>query len=253
MWPDVLAGLPPLWILLTTFLVAGTVKGVAGVGLPLTALGILTTQTDPRTAITLALVPIFLANLWQFLHAGGVIDAIRRYGALILCLVLGIPLTLAVTAGFDERVLLGLLGATFLLFVAINATPWAPRVPDRLDLPAQLGFGTAAGILGGLTSLWLPVIAVYLAARDVRKDEFVRATGLLLFAGSVPLVAGYWREGFLTGPLAGVSTLMTVPTLAGLALGAVVRRRLAEHTFRRVLLVLFVLIGLNLIRRAVTG
>lgn len=232
---------------------AGTVKGVSGVGLPLTALGILTTQTDPRTAIALALVPIFLANLWQFWNAGGVRDAIRRYLPLILCLVIGIPLTLAVTANIEERALLGILGVTFLMFVAINATRWAPRIPDRLDLPAQLGFGTLAGIVGGLTSLWLPVIAVYLAARDVRKDEFVRATGLILFSGSVPLLAGYWSEGFLTGPLAGISLLMMAPTLGGLLLGAVLRERLSETAFRRILWALFVLIGLNLIRRAITG
>lgn len=253
MWPEVLAGLPPLWFVLATFLAAGTVKGVAGVGLPLTALGILTTQTDPRTAIALALVPIFLANLWQFLRAGGVRDALRRYLPLLICMVVGIPVTLAVTSGIEEKMLLGILGVTFILFVAINVTRWAPRVPDRLDLPAQVGFGLLAGVMGGLTSLWLPAIAVYLSARQTMKDEFVRATGLLLFAGSIPLMAGYWREGFLTGPMAAVSTLMMAPTLAGLVIGARLRARLSEAAFRRVLMAIFALIGLNLIRRSLMG
>ncbi len=253
MWPEIFAGLPPLALIVGAFLIAGMVKGVAGVGLPLTALGILTTQTDPRTAIALALVPIFLSNLWQFLSAGGVIDAVRRYLPLLSVMMVGIPLTLALTAGIEDRLLLGILGATFLLYVAINATRWSPSIPDHRDRAAQIGFGAMAGILGGLTSLWLPAIVIYLSARKVQKDEFVRATGLILFSGSIPLMIGYWREGFLTGPLAGLSAALMVPTLAGLLAGGYLRRRLSEAAFKRVLLVMFVLIGLNLIRRAISG
>ncbi|NND41288.1 MAG: sulfite exporter TauE/SafE family protein, partial [Silicimonas sp.] len=63
----------------------------------------------------------------------------------------------------------------------------------------------------------------------------------------------YWREGFLTGPLATASALMLVPTLLGMTLGAKVRGRLSEPAFKQILLVVFVVIGLNLIRRAITG
>jgi uncharacterized membrane protein YfcA len=251
--PDVLAGLPSVALIIGAFLAAGTVKGVAGVGLPLTALGILTTQTDPRTAIALALVPIFLSNLWQFLSAGGVLEALRRYLPFLVVMVIGIPLTLLLTSGIDESLLLGILGLTFLLYVVINATRWAPDISDENDFLAQIGFGALAGLLGGLTSLWLPAIVVYLSARQVKKDEFVRATGLMLFTGSIPLLAGYWHEGYLTGPLAGLSAALMLPTLVGLVLGAQLRKRLSEAAFKRVLLVVFVLVGLNLIRRAIMG
>ncbi|RZW11826.1 MAG: sulfite exporter TauE/SafE family protein [Rhodobacteraceae bacterium] len=253
MWPDVWAALPPVWLILGGFLIAGTVKGIAGVGLPMTALGILTLETDPRTAIALSMAPILLANLWQFLNAGGAVAAIRRYLPFLVVMVVGIPLTIALTAGASEATLFGALGAMFLFHVALTATRWAPRIPDAADTPAQIGFGAAAGVLGGLVSLWLPAIVIYLGARNVSKDEFVRATGLLLFAGSLPLVAGYWREGFLTGPLAAASALMLVPTLLGMTLGAKVRGRLSEAAFKQILLVVFVVIGLNLIRRAITG
>ena len=94
---------------------------------------------------------------------------------------------------------------------------------------------------------------VYLTARRVTKDEFVRATGLMLFSGSIPLVAGFWREGFLTGPLALVSAGLLLPTLFGMWMGAQLRGRLSEDAFRRILMAVLVLIGLNLIRRSLTG
>lgn len=248
-----MAALPPVWLIVGAFLVAGTVKGVAGVGLPMTALGILTLQTDPRTAIALAIVPIVVANLWQFLTAGGAVAAIRRYLPFLLTMVVGIPITLALTADVGASFLFATLGLTMIAHVALNLTRWAPRFPDGADLPAQIGFGTLAGVLGGLVSLWLPAILIYLSARQVTKDEFVRATGLMLFSGSLPLMAGFWREGFLTGPLTIVSSGMLIPTLLGMWVGSLLRGHLSETAFRRILMAVLVLIGLNLIRRSLTG
>ena len=246
-------GLPALWIVFAAFLLAGAVKGVAGVGLPMTALGVLTFFTDPRTAFATALVPIFLSNGLQLYRAGDVPGAIRRYLPFLICMLIGIPLVLTLTADASERFLLSVLGAVVLLFVALNLSPFVPRISDRNAHRGQIACGTAAGILGGLTSIWLPAIVIYLTARNVSKDEFVRATGLLLVAGSVPLFAGYIREGFLTGPIALLSLGMLVPTAMGMLAGERLRNRLSEAAFRKVVLFMFFLIGLNMLRRGVFG
>ena len=75
----------------------------------------------------------------------------------------------------------------------------------------------------------------------------------MLFAGILPLIAGFWREGYLTGPLTGLSAALVVPTVIGMAIGTRLRNRLSEQAFRNVLMVVFVLIGLNLIRKSLTG
>jgi uncharacterized membrane protein YfcA len=110
--------------------------------------------------------------------------------------------------------------------------------------------GILAGLMGGLTSVWAPPMAVYLAARHVPKTEFVRASGLLIFLGSLPLAAGYIHQGYLTGELTLISLALLVPAFAGFALGEALRQRMSEQTFRQALLVVFLLMGLNLIRRA---
>jgi len=245
--------LPALWILAATLLVAGLVKGTAGVGLPMMTLGILTFFTDPRTAFAVTLIPIFVANMLQLYRVGGVRDAIPRYLPYILTMFVTIPVTLALTADAPERLLLGVLGAVILLYVVLAATRWAPSIPDGLDTPAQISFGTASGILGGLAAIWLPPMLIYLGARHVDKEEFVRATGLLLFAGSIPMLGGYVREGFLTGPLAIVSVGLLVPTTIGLLVGERLRRRLSEEAFRSIVMGLFVVIALNMLRRAAFG
>src|SRR5436190_19561740 len=46
-----------------TFLLAGTVKGVIGLGLPAVTLGVLTVAFDLPSAMSLLLVPSFVTNL----------------------------------------------------------------------------------------------------------------------------------------------------------------------------------------------
>ncbi len=46
------------------FLIAGTVKGVIGLGLPTVSIALLTVATGLPQAMALLLVPSFLTNLW---------------------------------------------------------------------------------------------------------------------------------------------------------------------------------------------
>ena len=52
-------------VVASTFLLAGMVKGVIGLGLPAVTLGVLTVAFDLPSAMSLLLVPSFVTNLWQ--------------------------------------------------------------------------------------------------------------------------------------------------------------------------------------------
>ena len=53
-----------------TFLLAGGVKGVIGLGLPTVSLGLLTAALDLTTAMALLIVPSFVTNFWQAMAGG---------------------------------------------------------------------------------------------------------------------------------------------------------------------------------------
>ena len=232
------------------FLLAGTVKGLVGLGLPTTSVGLMTLTLDARTAIALVLMPMFISNIWQFYRAGENRRAIRQYAPFVIVLFLGIAVTFLLTQSAPEQVVLLGLGIIFLLYVATSATKWAPVISDDQDRPAQIGAGAVAGVMGGLSGVWAPPIAVYLAARQSTKEEFVRATGLLLMVGSVPLLWGYAKAGYLSGQLFWLSVALLIPTFAGFTLGERLRHRLSETAFKRLMLAMFAIMGLNLIRRA---
>lgn len=233
------------------FLAGGAIKGLTGIGLPTAAIAFMTLFLDPRTAIALVLFPMVGSNLWQMIRGGEIRQSIKRYWLFSCILLAGVAATAFGTQNASDRVLLLALGIVVLIFVAITWRNLIPPLPAAYDKYAQVGFGLLAGIIGGMTAAWGPPMAMYLTTKRVDKDEFVRATGFMITMGSLPLVYAYIQLGFMTGPLAIISVAMLVPTLMGFSLGEVLRRRLSAEAFRNALLIAFVLLGLNMIRRAI--
>jgi uncharacterized membrane protein YfcA len=245
-----------LTLLLATafvFLLAGTLKGVIGLGLPALGIGLATLFLDPRTAVALLIVPILVSNIWQLWRIGGAWGALRRYWIFAVVLMAGIWVSAGYAARAPEAVLRGVTGLAFLLYAVTNLVSAPPPLPDRWDRAAQGLFGMVAGVLGGLTALWGPPTAIYLSARGAERDEFVRGTGLLFFLGTLPLLGGYARAGLFSGPEALLSAAMVLPVLAGFSLGERLRHRIPAARFRTLTMWMFIALGLNLIRRAFMG
>lgn len=231
------------------FLLAGTVKGVVGIGMPLTTIGILSQIIDPRLAVTLAIFPILVSNAWQVFRAGGAFGALKRYWRFAAALAVVVLLTSSVATRISADMLVVILGGVIVLFAVVNLAFKPPQLPDRFDKPAQIVMGALAGVFGGLTAIWAPPMVVYLLSRGVEKDEFIRASGVLFLCGSVPLLIGYVQNGLIDGETAKLSILLIIPTLLGFAIGEHIRRFVSQEKFRTILLIVFLLVGLNLLRR----
>jgi uncharacterized membrane protein len=76
-------------IVCATFLFAGWVKGVVGLGLPTISLALLAATVGLREAIALMLVPSMVTNLWQGLAGGAFVALLRRLWLLLLAACLG--------------------------------------------------------------------------------------------------------------------------------------------------------------------
>jgi len=240
-----------LLFLCLTFFSAALIKGVVGLGLPAAAIGLMTFVLDPRQAIAMIVVPMVVMNGWQIWRSGKIWQTFLKYRVFIATLMLGVAVLVFTSAGASNRILTAAMGTIIILFVITSVTRFSLKINDLHDTKAQAFFGGVCGIIGGLTSIWTPPLAIYLHARDVRKDEFVRATGLIIFMGSLPLAIGYAQLGYLTGPVLATSTAMLVPAFIGFSVGEVIRRKISEEVFKWVLLAAFLAIGLNLLRQAI--
>ncbi|MEM7176643.1 MAG: sulfite exporter TauE/SafE family protein [Pseudomonadota bacterium] len=233
------------------FLIAGTIKGTVGIGLPTAAIGLMSQLIDPRAAIALVIVPSLISNAWQIFRAGDFLGAVRRYWRFLVCLVaLILVVSLTITSQVETSTLVLALGLVIVGFSVMSLAWRPPALHPRHDGAGQVVAGTLAGTLGGLTAIWAPPMVVYLTARETEKDEFVRATGVMIFVGTLPLLTGFLSTGMMQVSDILVGVLVTIPALLGFQIGERLRRILDTGRFRVAVLVVFLLLGLNLIRRS---
>src|SRR5262249_6708459 len=85
---------PHIPIIALTFLLAGIVKGVTGMGLPTVAVGILGAIMSPVSAASLLVIPSFVTNFWQLFTGPNFLALMQRLWLMMLGIVVG---TLAVS------------------------------------------------------------------------------------------------------------------------------------------------------------
>lgn len=242
------------WVLafvVVVFLLAGTIKGLVGIGLPTASIGMMSQVLDPRLAIALAVFPSLLSNAWQIWRSGRPWEIIQRFWLFLICLMGMILLvSLTLTAVVQTDLLMLALGCVILVFSIMSMAWKPPFLPERFDWLGQFISGTASGVLGGLTAIWAPIMVPYLMARRLEPDTFVRATGVMILAGTIPLIGGYWQTGLINGAISMVGLAMVIPAVAGFAVGERIRKHMDADRFRKIVLLFFLAMGLNLIRRA---
>ena len=235
-------------ILVLIFLGAGTVKGFLGIGLPAASMAFLTLIMPPTEAIPLLWLSILATNSLQFARAPNKLDIAREYWLFAIAIVVFIFLASMFIADYPTGLLTGAIGAAMVIFslnlllgIKLNIGPG--RVWQGV-------FGAISGVLGGISSIWSPTVAMYLVARDVSKERFIGATGFLFLAGVLPLGAGQVVAGVLTLPILIKSFFALIVVLIGFRVGELLRAHVSQTFFRRAVLIAFFFIGLRLI---VTG
>ena len=220
-------------------------------GLPVAAVALMAQFIDPRLAIALMVFPILFANTWQFFRAKKRLRIAQRHWVFALALLVTFSIATFFTARISGNTLIVFVGIVIILFSITNLVFNPPAIPNRLDRLCQVFFGALSGVTGGLTAIWSPAIAIYLIGRGIEKDELVGISGFLFLVGSIPLCIGFWLNGMLTGSTAVLSMTMMIPTLVGFSLGEFIRKRIDAKRFKSIVLIFFLFMGLNLIRKGI--
>lgn len=231
-------------------LVAGTVKGVAGFGLPTIAITMLVQFFPPHHALGLIVLPLFFGNLLQACQSGQPGWAITNFWPFLITITVTIFFVSLFASRVDERVIYALLAFGIGLFlVSQNKLPRLSITHEANSIYAGIA-GVLAGIMGGLTSSWAAPTIIYLRVLGLKKEEFVRAAGWMFLFGGLPLLAGYWLGGIFTRDLLPIGIAGSVMAMLGVALGKQIRAWIPEQRFIKVVDVLLALMALNLLRKA---
>jgi len=238
------------WCAFALFL-AGVVKGILGIGIPVVSVSLLSLAITIPTAITLLPVPMLLSNFWQSLTGGQVGNTLRRFGPLIGAVVVGTFVGARALVDLDQRTLMGIVGAAVLVFALSAHFPRYMRLGPRGERWLGVPIGFFAGVLGGMTTFFGPPLIMFLFALNLDKDEFVGTISTIYLCASIPLAAAFGMFGFMNLEAYLWSAAAAVPLLLGVLVGQWLRSRISQSAFRRGLLLLLLVVAVRLIYRAV--
>lgn len=226
-----------------TFLVAGTVKGVTGLGLPTVSLALLTVAIDLPSAMALLLVPSFVTNLWQALIGGHGRAVLRRLWPFLLMATATVWLGATALTRADPSLLSALLGAILVVYAAMNLAGFRVSVTARQETWTGPLLGSVNGILTGMTGSFVVPGVLFLQAIGLPRDMLIQAMGMLFTVSTLALALALQGNGLLTRELGTMSAAALVPAVVGMLLGQGVRRRLSEDMFRRIFFVALLALG----------
>lgn len=230
----------------------GFAKGVIGFALPLIGVSLAGSFVPFEVAVALLIVPMLVSNLAQGLRGGlgPALACARRFRLMLAILAVTIAVSAQLVVLLPERALFGLLGAVVTGFAAIQLAGWRPRFPAHRRRLVESAVALIAGVLGGVSGIWGPPIVIYLVTLELPKTEMVRAQSLMFLLGSLVLFFAHLHSGVLDATTLPASIWMTVPVMIAMFVGYEVHDRLDQAVFRKATLIVLVLTGLNLLRRA---
>jgi uncharacterized membrane protein YfcA len=236
-----------------TFLLAGLVKGVVGMGLPTVAMGLLGLVMPPVQAAALLIVPSLVTNVWQLVAGPRFTALLTRFATMMLGVCLGTALGIGLLTGGATTLAATALGGVLAAYGAIGLISARFTVSARSERWLSPLIGLITGVLTGATGVFVIPAVPYLNSLGLEKEELIQTLGLSFTVSTVALAIGLVASGQFQASVAASSLLALLPALAGMLLGQGIRNRLPPEVFRRWFFVGLLALGTYMVIRALSS
>ena len=233
-----------LTIIFLTFLLAGAVKGIIGLGLPTVNLAILSVLFDLPTAMALLIVPSLVTNIWQACIGGHGRTLLKRLWPFLVLATMTVWIGGLGLGLFNLAGLTALLGLLLIAYATVGLGGVKMTIGGGSERWAGPVFGTINGILTGLTGSFVVPGVMYLQSIGLPRNQLVQAMGMLFTVSTLALATTLENNNLWSTDLAIISTTALIPAILGMVLGQVLRKVLSEAPFRRIFLIALLLLGL---------
>ncbi len=220
-------------VLAAAFLVGGIVKGTIGFGLPLVTIALMANVVPPKEAVGISVLPTLASNLLLVLEAKHPGAVIRRHGALMAMLPIGVAVGAMSIRAIDGQTLLLGLGIVVIVFAVLDVFQLRLTVPPGRERLSGAAAGFAGGLFGGLSGVYGPPMVLHLLGLGLDRTAYISAVGILWTTAAASITIAFGVVDLLTAPLALIAIALMVPMAAGMGVGRLVRLRLNPVWFRR--------------------
>ncbi len=210
---------------------------------------ILASFVDPQTTVVAVSVPGFVMNLFQLSGNDRLVTILRRHLAFLVTAAVFTPVGALLVKRLDPgviRVVLGLVTLAWLGLALVKVSVVLTPARERWAAPL---LGAANGLVGGATSIFFPILAIYLLGLGLEKRRFVQSISCLFALQQAIQLGALALFGSMTAPRLLYTLAVAVPGAIGFALGQRSQRRIDQVRFMRAVRVLLAVTALQLVYR----
>ena len=211
----------------------GLIKGALGVGTPLLTVPMMAFVLPPQIAIVIMALPVVVANVWQFINAPKEKGIVRDYLPAGLAIAVGSAIGTKILVSIDEKLLLILVAVLVALFTVLQGSRYRFGIERPMLWPAGIAFGLTAGVVGGLSSMFGPMMVLYMVSiNNLPKDRFVAGISFLYLWAVIPWNFQLYFRGLLDHPVLLYSAIAIIWVSLGMVFGQRARQHISEARFK---------------------
>jgi uncharacterized protein len=217
------------------------IQAVVGFAGSLLAIPLLTLWMSPREAVPAYAFVILTANVLLVLETRRHVawHSVRR---LLLGGLTGVPLGALALKTLPVGIVGVVISAVTLVFGILFLARVRVRFPEHPVTEPLVGL--ISGMLSGSVAQAGPPVVIYGISRQWNKDVFRSSLLTYFLCLSATSSFSYLLLGIVTGRTVLLAASALLPGLAAVRLGVLVKRRIDEGTFRRIVLGIIVTVGL---------
>jgi uncharacterized membrane protein YfcA len=220
---------------------AGFVQGLSGFGFSLIAVPLLSFFLLPKLVLPVILLQSIIINLMVFIPAQKQVN-LRSYGLMILTGILGIPAGTWLLLSLPPEWIRVAIGVIVFLFALLL---W-------VDVRFSIGHGRFAtgcvgflsGVLNGSITFSGPPVILFFTGQGMPKDAFRATLAAYFLVLNMVTLPSYFAGKLFSLEVIRISAVCLPALLLGTALGITLARFVPQSAFRKLTLVLVLLMGL---------
>ncbi len=225
------------------FFIAGSVKGIIGLGLPTVSLALLTAIIDLPSAMALMLLPSVVTNIWQAIVGGNFKDTLSRIWPFLLVAGGTVWLGALSLTRVDLSLLSAFLGVLLIVYALLSLSGFRLIIKSQYETWIGGLVGIVNGVLTGMTGSFVVPGVLYLQALNLKRDALIQAMGMLFTVSTLSLGISLQQNKLLVVEQGILSFSCLIPAIAGMMYGQRIRKRLSEKAFRRVFFFSLLILG----------
>lgn len=220
------------------------IQAISGSGLALVSMPLLIGMMAPleaATLVSLMAITVQMIMLSRYFRA----LTVRGLWRLIAGALIGIPIGILALSRLDEQIILTALGI-FLVGYSLYSL-FAPKIPEIKGKAWGFVFGLASGLLHGAYNTGGPPYVIYGVSQRWSLPQFKSNLQVLLMVNSASVVIAHLVAGHVTEAVLQYYVIAVPVILVGAFTGFFLDRFINEEMFRRIVLVVLLVIGISML------